>query len=195
MCLELKNKNERAKVAQEDITVYKRLRVRKGIKLGNHGKAFTAVIDEKPCSGAISEFEGKTFFCTDNDNLNGNDCPNKFGFKNSWEFDSVVKNMVIDGIDIEESVVYVTPYQDFRVEIGNTYTSELKKNGYEVNEGLHSFSTLQEARQDGDSEGEDVHVECIIPKGSKYYIGLFGGGVSYASDTLTYVRIVDKEEE
>lgn len=35
----------------------------------------------------------------------------------------------------------------------------------------------------------DVVTKCIIPKGSKYYIGEFNNTISYASDTLKYVQI------
>ena len=35
-----------------------------------------------------------------------------------------------------------------------------------------------------------IYAECIIPKGSKYYEGKFIDNDAYASDKLTYVKII-----
>ena len=34
-------------------------------------------------------------------------------------------------------------------------------------------------------------VQCIIPKGSKYYEGTFGGYEGYASNKIKYVKLVE----
>ena len=74
----------------------------------------------------------------------------------------------------------VTPYKEMLIKLGGTYISRLKRenDGSEmiITRGLHSFATLKEAREEFYSWGGDDHivVKCIIPKGAKYYRGLFG---------------------
>lgn len=103
-----------------------------------------------------------------------------------------------DGIVVSKrEPIYVTPYRWTQVKIGETYTSILDpvkigqncwgKPSPEVEKGLHSFGALKSAKEDNIG---GVICECVIPKGSKYYKGSFGGNVSYASDTLTYIRII-----
>lgn len=88
-----------------------------------------------------------------------------------------------------------TPYQHQTVIIGETYKSELilPKNFFHrrnVNIGIHSFKNRQDAIRDVHFHSNCI-VKCVIPKGSKYCIGKFGVDISYASDTLQYVAIID----
>lgn len=74
------------------------------------------------------------------------------------------------------------------VKMGETYESKLiKEIGAFVNVGIHSFESLNSAKCDGKGK----YVKCIIPKGSHYYEGDFNDFVSYASDKLTYVELVE----
>ena len=95
---------------------------------------------------------------------------------------------------------FITPYIFQVINIGETYTSILKReknicNPYllrlfktSVNRGLHSFAYKVDAKIDIDSEKEII-VKCVIPIGAKYYEGTFADCVSYASTTLKYIEI------
>jgi hypothetical protein len=97
---------------------------------------------------------------------------------------------------------YVTPYQGFPIKIGHKYTSDLKveKDYYNIVEiGLHSFKNKKDAIEVANKYYEHYIVKCIIPKGSKYYVGTFdiGSGLyghkymtSYASNEIIYVELV-----
>lgn len=87
-----------------------------------------------------------------------------------------------------------TPYQGQTVVIGESYESELTKvNEYlnsskkSIRKGIHTFKYLDECIK---ADNYDVICKCIIPKGSHYYKGLFEKYDSYASDRLTYIRIL-----
>ena len=84
-----------------------------------------------------------------------------------------------------EIIGYQTFYQGFKVEMGETYTSELEKIDDSIEKGLHSFETMEGAKS-----VSYIVAKCIIPKGSRYYEGIFNRDVSYASDKLTYIEIV-----
>lgn len=96
-----------------------------------------------------------------------------------------------------------TYYQGYPVKIGVTYKSKLCYYNSEdypeygtVEEGLHSFQFLKEANNF--RSGPAVIAECTIPKGSKYYEGGFDEpelDPSYASDTLTYNKILTKSKQ
>lgn len=185
MCLEL-NPKARKQKARKDIIVYKALRYTfKGHEF-QHNDNFTGIIDGYHCEGKISiDEDGNVFFCTNHPNLDGRYIENKLGYKNSWVLDSCVTELVINGIPISRSLK--TPYKKMIVEMGKTYTSELERYGDLVEQGLHSFEVLEGA----DNEA-DVVAKCIIPKGSYYYKGTFDGYVSFASDTLKYIEIINK---
>ena len=89
--------------------------------------------------------------------------------------------------------IILTPYREVKVEIGETYKSNLiKVNGIQpvVNIGIHSFARKRAAKKDYINYGDgDIIIKCIIPAGSTYYTGMFLGKKSYASDTLKYVEI------
>lgn len=97
---------------------------------------------------------------------------------------------------IKKDNIYYTPYQNCIIEIGNTYKSNIIKEGNEINIGLHSFVTIEDlkpwsVRGMGTWGKLMGYIKCIIPKGSKYYIGIFGKYNSYVSDTLQYIEIID----
>lgn len=104
----------------------------------------------------------------------------------------------------ENGVSYLqTPYRDCIVSIGEIYQSKLEINYYwncgptkELNQGLHSFVNLEDARSSHPEyyyeKGENsvIYVKCIIPKGTKYYLGQFDGFPSMASEKLIYLEII-----
>ena len=62
---------------------------------------------------------------------------------------------------------------------------------YKIHKGFHSFSTYEGVRSDITSCLSDVIiVSCIIPKGSRYYRGVFGGKESYCSEAITIEEII-----
>lgn len=98
----------------------------------------------------------------------------------------------------------LTSYQKAIVLVDNetVYESELRlRDFFEdpggmcfVDLGLHSFAQMETAGKEAKSYGEAL-VECVIPKGAKYYEGQFepidGRRVkSYASDKLKYVKVL-----
>lgn len=93
---------------------------------------------------------------------------------------------------------YLTSFRNFPIEIGKMYESNLFKQqdfslGEIVEIGLHSFPFYEDALKASKYLDETL-VKCIIPKGSNYYIGTFENyGVSYASNKLKYIKILDKE--
>lgn len=111
------------------------------------------------------------------------------------EQDIKVYKVVLPDVSVPDQ--YYTLYRTFPIRIGETYTSELividrwlrENNIIEV--GLHSYTQLEDAMLD--ARWEDVNfaiVECIIPKGAKYYQGEFGHDASYASDQLKYDKVL-----
>lgn len=186
MCLE--NVSERF-VALEDIPCYKRLKKSSRISLGEvkHGDSFEGIINEVAAVGKISIEESDIYFCTNTHR--GRTCKEKFGFKHSWINDSYVEVITVNGKTII-TPSFRTPYRFAPIEIGNTYESILEKpKSRAIEIGLHTFKFSGDAISDMDSPKE-VIVRCIIPKGSTYYEGDFGGSISYASDKLQYVEII-----
>lgn len=93
----------------------------------------------------------------------------------------------------------VTKYQEFEVDP----TKELVARGrldivkcneeWEINGGvIHSFSAILGALLY--SERSTVLYECVIPKGTKYYIGKFSASGSYGSEKLTLIRKIEVTE-
>lgn len=187
MCLDL-NENTKLKIATKDIICYKRIKLFPTTSLTNwnlyHGKEFTGDIAGIKCSGVINSAPNcLTYFNTDNSRLG------------EHVLDYLVNSIIVDGKELVYSALH-TPYQRTRIEIGNTYYSQLIREvsgseqykWYEVKIGLHSFKYKKAAINDG----EGLIVKCIIPKGATYYVGEFGNDISYASDTLKYVEIIKK---
>lgn len=197
MCLEL-NFRSRAQTAKKDIICYKYVRKIKisSNDLANYnGAEFTGVINGITCSGVIVKDSGNTFFCTDEPGLEGLETSERLGYAYSWVHDDAVTKIVINGNDIScYEIILKTPFQGTTIEIGNTYVSKLERNGNSVNRGLHSFKLYEDCVKNKEnsfvSAGASIIVECVIPKGSKYYVGEFNDAVSYASDKLVYVKII-----
>lgn len=64
---------------------------------------------------------------------------------------------------------------------------------YFIYKGFHSFKHLKDAKRDTQFYPflytNNIIYKCIIPKGSKYYRGLFAGSVSYCSESLILKEI------
>lgn len=185
MCLDLE-KGAELQTATEDITVYKRIMKYPVITKLKSGMPFKGVICNIKCEGKISIENNRVFFCTDGYDLSGRRCADKQGYTNSWEFDSNVNLSKTTINEIAIITIDVTPYRRMPIEIGETYHSQLERNDGEVEVGLHSFASAEDAKNDGGG----IVVKCVIPKGSKYYIGTYHDNVSYASDTLKYVEVI-----
>lgn len=110
----------------------------------------------------------------------------------------------ISSFEDEDNVYYVTPYRHAEINIGETYDSDITKYGRNVERGLHSFVNITDcfdnsrwvdksfysSSQRKVIEVKPVLVECVIPRGSRYYKGKFDGRESYTSNKLRYVRIL-----
>ena len=197
MCLYLKNEEVEVKTAKKDIAVYKILKENKDflikvdkLKELKHGDSFKGIINKTECEGKVSiDFIGRIYFCTNEEKLNGNRTSDRFGYKYSWIKDPSIKKIIVNDetiYNIECVDEYYTPYQQFEVKIGETYFSKLDKWYNIVEKGLHSFETLKDAK-----DCRDIIAKCIIPKGSEYYKGMFNDNISYASNKLTYLEIIE----
>ena len=188
MCLNLKSNKIKSKIAKEDIICYKRLEHLPIIDKSNikDGDEFTGVINNMECSGKISIESNKIYFCTNHPMLFGTAAKNKYGYIHSWVFDNTVTSIIINNKEVIDLKI-ATPYRYFPIEIGKTYDSELIKKDEYVHEGLHSYKNLDHAK----NYYVKFYAECIIPKGSKYYEGKFVDNDAYASDKLTYVKIIE----
>ena len=188
MCLELKSNKAKSKIAKEDIICYKRLKYLPTINMFaiKDGDEFTGVINTFECSGKISIESDRIYFCTNHPMLDGTDAKNKHEYKNSWVFDNTITSIIINNKEVVDLKI-VTPYRFFPIEIGKTYDSELIKSDDYIYEGLHSFKNLHDVKNDYSG----IYAKCLIPKGSKYYEGKFNECDSYASDKLTYVKIIE----
>lgn len=187
MCLELKPE-AKLQTANKNITVYKRLHESNNISTKNlkSGMTFKSVIKNIKCNGKICIRSNFVYFCTNDKRLNGSNCENRQGYMYSWIFDNRVNISKTTINDKPIHLFYETPYQRMKVDIGEIYHTKLKKYNDEIYEGFHSFKYIKDAEEDGIG-----HIaKCVIPKGSKYYIGTFDGSVSYASDFIKYIKII-----
>ena len=106
--------------------------------------------------------------------------------------DIICYKAIIEKLDNE----LYTFYQQAKIKIGNTYRSKFTIDCFgEIEKGLHSLTTLEIAKEfiyDKTLTRITHIVKCIIPKGSKYYLGHFCvNNDSYASNRLKYVEIVE----
>lgn len=103
---------------------------------------------------------------------------------------------------------YMTFYRDYPIELGNTYKSELILLEYQIFNaieiGLHSFENYEDCKKFISDNTKYVYnkeyfiVKCIIPKGSKYFKGIYMDFIDngtipyecYASDCLKYEEII-----
>ena len=99
----------------------------------------------------------------------------------------------------DDNGVYRTPYKNFPITIGSEYTSELNKDEFLVDMGLHTFKNLEDTRKRASLNTYYTICKCLIPKGSRYYKGTFNTFdnhwndvwfESYASDRLIYLEII-----
>lgn len=95
---------------------------------------------------------------------------------------------------------FKTPYARMDIRLNTLYKSRLivslEYNKNIVNEGIHTFKTLKEAKAELNtwSYPVDTILKCIIPKGSKYYDGKFR--LNYKGDTVSSTasdKIIYKE--
>lgn len=129
----------------------------------------------------------------------------KYSFKRKARKNIIVYKQISSYVDDEGKLNYITPYRNSKVKVGETYTSRIYRDSYNrIEEGLHSFATITDCYDnsvyihnlDYYANGKrfpvkPVLVECIIPKGARYYNGTFDRKfASYASDTLIYNRIL-----
>lgn len=189
MCLE--NISEKC-VAEEDIVCYKYLKVESQPKLNfvpKNGATFEGRINRIDCTGRITRENGRIYFCTNEYDIDGENCKKKWGYKYSWELDKYVTLITIDGkilIDHEKNQ-FITPYQDVIVEMGKTYRSKIKVSRWnEIEQALHSYVDIPV------DEDFPYIAKCIIPEGATYYEGTFDGKRSYASNKLKYINIIEQ---
>ena len=201
MCLQLKSSEAKVEIAKEDIVVYKALKHKYTQTINKlnevkHGDSFKGIIRGVNCEGKISIRDIEVFyFCTNDMLLSGFHANDKLGYKYSWRLDNIVNKIIVNDeimLNMVEIAGYETYYQEAEVEIGKTYTSDLIKCLDTVEDGLHSFENFSDANFEAMCciWHKHIVVKCIIPKGSKYYKGLFGSYDSYVSNKLTYIEII-----
>lgn len=187
-------------IAKKDITVYKIVNenyfiipeLKDLLKTGDKCKA---IVDEIEINGKIFKMGRGIFICHNNSNLKTNIFKtHKLNYKYSFIIGAMgtcVTSLIVNKQEFI-NIFYHTPYIKTIIELGKKYTSELYL--YEflnlVEKGLHSF-----VQKPNIKEGQYL-VKCIIPKGSKYYKGIFEidsySFDSIASDKLKYIKIIKK---
>jgi hypothetical protein len=195
MCLQ--NVGEK-KIASKDIVVYKLVKkLDHKIDLNANGKPFTGIIKGHKVSGVIS-IENDIYFCTDEEELNGQRNRYKYGYKYSWILDHHVnmKSIEVEGRRFfGKGFTLVTMYREVVIELGEIYTSNLEvllpsqesyRRTKDIEIGLHSYVNKLTALYYSKAYLNLYMVKCIIPKGSTYYEGTFNDYPSIASDTLRY---------
>lgn len=202
MCLTI-SKESKVRIATEDIVCYKILIGVKSYLIDekDDGAKFVGTIAGIECSGQIHISKCgvetphyKIYFFTNDERLNGagaDEIQNQ-PYKYSWVLDMAVQEIIVNGkklIFTEETGNFLTYYREASVKIGNTYISDLivDEDGVSIHKGLHSFVNMPDIKD----FIKGTCVQCVIPKGSKYYIGRFDGEkLSYAADTLKYVKVI-----
>ena len=187
-------------IAKKDITVYKIVNenyfiipeLKNLLKTGDKCKA---IIDGIEINGKIFKSGRSIFIGHNNSNLQINIFKTrKLNYKYSFIIGATGTRVTSLIVNKQEfiNIFYHTPYVKTIIELGKEYTSELYL--FEllniVEKGLHSFIQKPNIK-----EGEYL-VKCIIPKGSKYYKGIFEidsySFDSIASDKLKYIKIIKK---
>lgn len=199
MCLAIRE-NSRKQTAKKDIVCYKAIMPTKVVNPGafNTGDHFTATINGCKVKGQIViakvNEQLQIVYCTNNKDCDGYTInipePLSAKYKYTWIHDELVVNCIIDRKKVKNYMIscYKTKYREAIVALGETYTSELNRNSKFIEEGLHSYKSALAAKTE--LYDNSILVKCIIPKDSKYYVGVYCGYIAYASDTLTYVEII-----
>lgn len=95
-----------------------------------------------------------------------------------------------------------SPYYHFNYILGQEYTSSLSFHctpTFGIHEGIHALLDIKDAFELAVSETSYIDklffgiYECVIPKGSKFFRGVWGGDhmPSIATERLTVVRCID----
>ena len=90
-----------------------------------------------------------------------------------------------------------TPYQNSPIKIGEIYQSNIINKNCKIEIGIHSFENIEDILRWVNRCYLSIYLErllkvkCIIPKGAKYYKGMFLEFNSYASNELKYIEIID----
>lgn len=92
----------------------------------------------------------------------------------------------------------ISIYQGFRYKLGTLYKSELIYHIYKtVHEGFHSYKNLKDAinkRLLISRYLKEIKIfKCIIPKGSTYYVGIYSGVHSFASNKIIITEEINHE--
>lgn len=111
----------------------------------------------------------------------------------------VTEDIVCYKVYLRQKNALISPYQrslapEFNT-VAKTDLGEINE-GYRVYKGFHSFANFNNSIKEKREwalyyYGIPVVVECIIPKGAKCYVGLFEDRVSYCSDSIKLVKIIN----
>lgn len=204
MCLTLDLFSKKL-IAKKDKIVYKFIRNANSLNKSiihniKDGSKFKGVINEIQCSGRIHKVGNNIWLCTNDPRLNYryNYVDIKilpWDYQSAWAFDNLVTSIIINGVEhITYKKELLTPFRGKRVKIGSTYFSPISVKKGKIDQGLHSFKTFKAAKKAKINDSIFAQysiVKCIIPKGSTYYRGWFEGKVSYASNTIKYIEIIE----
>ena len=193
MCLITKSKKPTK--ARKDRIVYKLVNIQYFLITNSNINAvlfdwnirdFKGILFDKLVEGKIAQID-ETFILFTNDRVN-----NKSEYDwlvSGYKYMTIINHTIIP----KEFLIikYNTYYRNVFISIPSTVKSNLQKIGDETHEGIHSFIHINDAKHAFDFLEDDVViVECIVPKGSRYYKGKFKEYDSIASDTLQYVKII-----
>jgi len=91
----------------------------------------------------------------------------------------------------KEEGILQTAYRNVTIKIGETVKSKIiRRYKYStIEKAIHSFSINSDISYTKNDCDNPVVIDCIIPKGSFYYVGEFYGEISYASNKLKYLKI------
>lgn len=111
------------------------------------------------------------------------------------------------------SKTYHTPYRGYAMDSGDDVTTEIQDEAtvigyyqldwyrhFEVNQGFHTLANLRPAYEEAEMhklncrDNNPTVFHAIIPKGTRYYEGEYGGMISYASERLIIGSVVDFSE-
>ena len=90
-------------------------------------------------------------------------------------------------------------YKDYPMtDIDKLDTTELQRPGdFYIEKGFHSFAYLSDAEYVAERfskmhKCETCIVKCIIPKGSRYYVGKYSLNISYCSELIILKKTIKK---